>query len=75
MAAARHFRYVRVATITKQVKTMTLPRSRDVDPEIIMNTQCDLNYACLSDNSVCHAEPFLERDVQLLRCRNERSCT
>ncbi len=53
---------------------MTLPRSRNIDSDIIVNTRCDLNYACLSDKSVCNAEPFLDRDLQLLRCRSERSC-
>ena len=53
---------------------MALPISRNIDPDIIANTRCDLEYACLSDRSVCNVEPFLDRDVQLLRCKCERSC-
>ena len=33
-----------------------------------------MNYACLSGTTVCQVEPFLDRDVQVLRCRDERSC-
>jgi len=45
-----------------------------VAPDIINKTHCDLNYACLSGKSVCHVEPFIDREVQLLWCRDERSC-
>jgi len=58
----------------KKVKTMAFTRSMHVEPEIINNTRCKLNYACLTGKSVCHVEPFMDRDVQLLRCRDERSC-
>jgi hypothetical protein len=74
MAAARHFMYLRRRLDQKKVKTMALPRNKDIDPEIILMTRCDMNYACLTDKSLCNAEPFLDRDVQLLRCRDERSC-
>jgi len=53
---------------------MALLRSTNVEPEIVKTTQCDLNYACLSDKTVCHVEPFEDRDVQLLRCKDERAC-
>jgi len=55
-------------------KTMALTRSMKVEPEILNKTQCDLNHACLSGKAVCNAELYLDRDVQLLRCRDERSC-
>ena len=69
-----HFRYVEFAAVTRKVKTMTLTRSINVDPDIISKTPCDMHYACLSGESVCQVEPFIDRDVQLLHCREERSC-
>jgi len=53
---------------------MALTRSMNVEPEIVNNTRCDMNYACLSGKSVCNVEPFVDRELQLLRCRDERSC-
>ena len=53
---------------------MALLRSMNVEPEIISSTQCDMNYACLSGKAVCDEEPFVDREVQLLRCKDERSC-
>ena len=53
---------------------MAYLRTMNVEPEIIAKTQCDMNYACLSGKDKCNAEPFVDRDVQLLRCRDERSC-
>ena len=75
MVGIRCFLYGEGASITKKVKTMALLRSMLVDPEIVQNTHCDLNYACLSGKTVCDVEPFIDRDVQLLRCNNERSCS
>ena len=74
MDGAVHFRYVQVAAPTKKVKTMALTRSMNVAPEIINSTHCDMNYACLSGKAVCNVEPFIDRDVQLLRCKDERAC-
>jgi hypothetical protein len=54
--------------------TMTFTRSRTVEPEIVRKTHCDMNYACLTGKTVCQVEPFMDRDVQLLRCREERVC-
>jgi hypothetical protein len=53
---------------------MALIRSRQVDPGIIGKTPCRMNHACLSGQSVCRVEPFVDRDVQLLRCRDRRAC-
>ena len=53
---------------------MALIRSMNVEPEIVDKTQCDMSYACLAGKAVCHVEPYLDRDVELLRCRDERSC-
>ena len=66
--------YVEAAYITKKVNTMALLRTMNVEPEIISSTQCDMNYACLSGKAVCDVEPFVDREVQLLRCKQERSC-
>jgi hypothetical protein len=34
-----------------------------------------MNYACISGKSACcNVELFVDRDVELLRCRDERSC-
>ena len=74
MAGIRYFLYVQGESITKKVNTMALLRSMNVEPEIISNTQCDMNYACLSGKAVCDVEPFVDREVQLLRCKDERSC-
>jgi hypothetical protein len=74
MAGLVYFRYVQAAAIIQKVTTMALTRCMHVDPEIISKTRCDMNYACLSGTAVCRVEPFLDRDVQLLRCRDERSC-
>jgi len=74
MDGVAYFMYVQVAAPTEKVKTMTFSRCMNVAPEIMMKTHCDMNYACLSGKGVCNAEPFLDRDVQLLRCMDERSC-
>ena len=74
MAGVQHFLYVESRSITKKVKTMALLRSMNVEPEIVNNTPCDMNYACLSGKAVCDVEPFVDREVQLLRCKDERSC-
>ena len=66
--------YVQGAFITRKVKTMALIRSMNVEPEVVSDTQCDMNYACLHGKSVCNVEQFVDRDVQLLRCNDKRSC-
>jgi hypothetical protein len=53
---------------------MAIRRSIHVEPDIVNKTQCELNYACLSGNNVCNVELYEDRDLQLLRCREERSC-
>ena len=55
-------------------RTMALTRNMNVEPEVVNNTQCDMNYICLSGRIVCNVEPYLERDVQFLRCMEQRSC-
>ena len=75
MAGIPYFVYVLVASITRKVMTMALLRSVHVKPEIVYKTRCDMHYACLSGNAVCKVEPFVDRDVQLLRCKDERSCS
>ena len=49
-------------------------KSMNVDPEIVSKTKCDMHYACLSDKDACDVEPFVDRELQLLRCKEERSC-
>jgi hypothetical protein len=75
MAGIPDFVYVRVTSITGKVMTMALTRSVNVQPEIVYKTQCDMHYACLTNKAVCKVEPFVDRDVQLLRCKDERSCS
>jgi hypothetical protein len=53
---------------------MAFIRSLNVEPAIVAKTQCDRNYACLSENAVCNVELFVDRELQLLRCKDERSC-
>jgi len=53
---------------------MTITRSKTVEAGIISATPCDLNHACLSGDAACLVEPFVDRDVTLLWCRDERSC-
>ena len=53
---------------------MAFTRSMNVDPEIVKETQCGMNYACLSGKAVCNVEPFEDRELHLLRCTEERSC-
>jgi hypothetical protein len=53
---------------------MAFTRNRQIDPDIIGKTPCHMNHACLSGQSVCQAEPFVDRDVPLLRCRDVRAC-
>ena len=69
-----YFMYVQVAPVAEKGKTMALIRSMNVEPEIFKKTQCDMKYACLSGKAVCNVEPYMERDVQFLRCMDERSC-
>ena len=49
-------------------------KSMNVDPVIESKTKCDMHYVCLSDNDACDVEPFVDRELQLLRCKEERSC-
>jgi hypothetical protein len=53
---------------------MATIRNRHVAPEIINNTPCPLNHACLTGQAVCRVEPFEDREVRLLRCRDTRTC-
>jgi hypothetical protein len=53
---------------------MAIARSVHVEPEILSRTECDMNYGCLSGRPVCKVEPYEDRDVQILICRDERSC-
>ena len=46
----------------------------NVEPEVFKRTPCDRNYACLTEEAVCKVESFIDRDVQILRCRDERAC-
>jgi hypothetical protein len=69
-----YFMYVQSIHLTGKGKTMALIRSMNVEPEIVNTTKCDMNYACLSGKAVCVVEPFVDREVLLLRCRDERTC-
>jgi hypothetical protein len=53
---------------------MPFIRSLNVDPDIVRTTHCDINYACLSGECACKVEPFVDRELQLLRCEDERNC-
>lgn len=53
---------------------MAFTRSMNVEPAILHKTQCDMKYGCLSGRHVCDVEPYLDRDVQLLRCKDDRPC-
>ena len=53
---------------------MPLTRSMNIEAVILAKTQCDMNYACLSGKVACNVEPFVDRELQLLRCRDARSC-
>jgi hypothetical protein len=46
----------------------------DIDAEILCGGQCQFDHACLTDWSMCRTEWFLDRDVELLRCLNDRKC-
>lgn len=71
---APYFRYVRGVLAPTRGMTMTLTRSMTIEPEIINKTPCDNNFACLSEKNVCNVEPYEDRDVQILICKDERSC-
>ena len=53
---------------------MALIRSVNIEPGILEKTPCDLNHACLSGEVVCSVEPFVDRELELLRCKDERAC-
>ena len=36
---------------------------------------CSQDFACLENPSICKAELFVDRDVQLLRCMDDQACT
>jgi len=63
-----------ISAMREKENIMALTRSKNVEPEIMKNTQCDMNYACLSGKGGCNVEPFVDRDLELLRCKDERSC-
>jgi hypothetical protein len=64
--------YHRGQSLTVKVKTMI--RNRCVAPDIVCSTPCDWQHACLADGEVCQVEAFMDNEVQLLRCRDERQC-
>jgi hypothetical protein len=75
MDSVPHFMYFQRCLPQERGKTMTLIRSMNVEPAILSKTQCDMKYGCLSGKPVCNnVEPYIDRDVQLLRCKDERSC-
>jgi hypothetical protein len=53
---------------------MASTRSVKVEPEILAKTPCDNNYACLYGKDICKVEPYEDRDVPLLICRDDRAC-
>ena len=53
---------------------MANTRNINVEHGIVSKTKCDRNHACLSDEQMCYVEPFVDRDVPVLICRNERAC-
>ena len=63
-----------ISAMREKENIMALTRSKNVEPEIMKNSQCDMNYACLSEKGGCNVEPFVDRDLELLRCKDERSC-
>jgi hypothetical protein len=74
MAGVAHFLYFRVVLSRKRGKTMAFFRSMNVEPGILNTTPCDNNFACLSGKDVCNVEPYEDRDVQLLICKDDRTC-
>ena len=66
--------YVRVVLARKRDKTMALTRSVNIEPQILNKTQCDNNFACMSGKDVCNVEPYEDRDVQILICKDDRAC-
>jgi hypothetical protein len=75
MDGVPHLMYVQATAKRERGKTMTLVKSMNVEPEIVNKTHCDMGYGCLSGKAVCNVELYVDRDLQLLRCRDERSCT
>jgi hypothetical protein len=53
---------------------MTLIKSMNVDPEILKETLCDNEFACLSGKATCNVELFVDRELELLRCKEESAC-
>ncbi|MEZ5542755.1 MAG: hypothetical protein R3F42_12015 [Pseudomonadota bacterium] len=53
---------------------MAFIRNRRIEPEILTSTRCERGFACLSTDAACNVEPFEDRDVQLLRCRDDKAC-
>ena len=53
---------------------MTLIKSMNVDPEILKETLSDHDYACPSGEAACNAELFVDRELELLRCKEESAC-
>ena len=53
---------------------MVLIKSMNVDPEILKETHGEHDYASLSGEVACNAELFVDRELELLRCKNERVC-
>ena len=53
---------------------MVLIKSMNVDPDVLKKTRCDDGYACLSGKAACNVELFVDRELELLRCKDERVC-
>ena len=69
-----NFMYVQRIRLAGRISTMALSRNTHVEPGIINSTRCDSNHACLTDKTACKVEPFIDRDVLLLRCHDKRAC-
>lgn len=53
---------------------MSLPTYHNIAEDIIQQTQCEYNHACLHNTDQCKVQLTEDRDVIFLRCLNENQC-
>ena len=64
-----------INNITEEGVSMASGKAAEGTIEVLNITRCDRGKVCLTCNSDCQTEAYLDRDVQVLRCLSHSSCT
>lgn len=53
---------------------MSFPNYQAVSQDIFLQTQCEHNFVCLKDSSLCNTELTEYRDFMFLNCLSKQQC-